>query len=198
MPSRGFTTGEFVARPAEREDTGEIQAFIESNPEYWLLTHGHPPLANDAAKSFDWHPPADMSYSEHLSLLVRHSSTREILAQIDVATDLLATGVYHLGFFMTATRTHGSGFAHRLYASYERWAIEHGARWLRLGVVEVNRRAEAFWRRVGYVELKRQDSYMLGDRSHVLITMAKPMPGERLREYLNAVPHDRNMAVTRI
>ncbi len=97
MHACGFTIGEFVAQRAEREDTAEIQAFIESNPEYWLLTHGHPPLADDAAKSFDWHPPADMSYSEHLSFLVRHSSSREMLAQIDVATDLLAAGVYHLG-----------------------------------------------------------------------------------------------------
>lgn len=195
MHPRGFTTGEFVAQQAEREDTVEIQAFIESNPEYWLLVHGHPPLANDAAESFDWHPPADMSYSEHLSFLVRHRSTREILAQIDVATDLLATGVYHLGFFMTATRTHGTGFAHRLYEAYERWAIDRGARWLRLGVVEVNRRAEAFWRRLGYTEIKRQDSYILGARSHVLITMAKPMPGETLREYLQTVPRDRNTSL---
>lgn len=99
---------------------------------------------------------------------------------------------------MTATRTHGTGFAHRLYEAYERWAIDRGARWLRLGVVEINRRAEAFWRRLGYAELKRQDSYVLGDRSHVLITMAKPMPGETLREYLDAVPRDLNMSLTHI
>ena len=93
---------------------------------------------------------------------------------------------------MTATRTHGSGFAHRLHEAYERWAIDRGARWLRLGVVEVNRRAEAFWRRLGYIQVKRQDGYVLGDRTHVLITMAKPMPGESLREYFNLVPRDRS------
>lgn len=191
MHSRGFTTGEFVAEQAERADIPEIQAFTEANSEYWLLTHDHPPHADDAARSFDWHPPADMSYSEHLSFLVRHSSSREILAQIDVATDLLAPGVYHLGFFMTATRTHGSGFAHRLHEAYEQWAIDRGARWSRLGVVEVNCRAEAFWRRLGYIQVKRQDSYVLGDRSHVLITMVKPMRGETLAEYLDGVPQDR-------
>lgn len=60
-------------------------------------------------------------------------------------------------------------------------------------MVEANRRAEAFWQRVGYVEARRQDNYMLGDRSHVLITMVKPMRGETLRDYLEAVPRDRNM-----
>ena len=132
-----------------------------------------------------------MGYSEHLSLLVRHTSTREILAQIDVAADLLAKGVYHLGFFMTATKTHGSGFAQRLHEAYEQWAIDRSARWLRLGVVEVNSRAVAFWRRLGYLEVQRRGDYILGDRSHVLITMVKPVRGETLRNYLDGVPRDR-------
>ena len=191
MHSPGFTMGEFVAQAAQREDIADIQAFTESNPEYWLLTHGHPPAPDDAAANFDRRPPADMGYSEHLSFLVRHGSSREVVAQIDVAADLLAAGVYHLGFFMTATRMRGTGFAHRLYEAYEQWAIDRGARWLRLGVVELNRRAEAFWRRAGYLELKREDDYILGDRSHVLITMVKPMRGETLRDYLDAVPRDR-------
>jgi len=95
---------------------------------------------------------------------------------------------------MTATRTHGSGFAHRLHEAYERWTLERGARWLRLGVVAANHRAEAFWRRVGYLEVKRRDGYVLGDLSHVLITMVKPMPGETLDEYLAAVPRDSGVA----
>lgn len=191
MRSPGFTTGEFFAELARREDIADIQAFTESNPEYWLLTHGCPPAADDAAKSFDRHPPADMSYREHLSLVVRDLSTRKIVAQIDVATDLLAAGVYHLGFFITATRTRGTGFAHDLYDVYERWAIERGARWLRLGVVEANPRAEAFWRRLGYIEVRRQHNYVLGVRNHVLITMVKPTNGETLLEYLDKVPRDR-------
>ena len=192
MNSPGFTTGEFVAQVAQREDIAELQAFTESNPEHWLLTHGRPPAPDDAAESFDRRPPADMIYSEHFSFLVRDLSTREIVAQIDVAADLLAAGVYHLGFFMTATRTHGSGFARRPYQAYERWAIDRGARWLRLGVVEANRRAAAFWRRHGYVEIRRQDNYVLGDLSHVLITVVKPTRGETLSDYLEAVPRDRN------
>ena len=190
MHARGFRTDEFIAEHVEREQIAEIQAFVESNPEYWLQTHGHPPPADEAAKSFEWLPPAEMGYSEHLWLAVRHSSTREILAQLGVAADLLATGVYHLGFFMTATRTHGSGFAHRLYEAYERWVYDRGARWLRLGVVDGNRRAETFWRRCGYREVKRRDGYILGDRSHVLITMVKPGPGQMLSEYFAAVPRD--------
>ena len=194
MAAHSFKTSEFVAEQVEREEIAEVQSFIEANPEYWLLTHGHGPPPDDAARSLDSLPPADMSYSEHFWFLVRDNSTREILGQLGIAADLLAVGVYHLGFFMTASRTHGSGFAHRLHEAYERWALERGARWLRLGVVEANGRAEAFWRRVGYREVRRLDGYPLGDLVHVLITMVKPMPGETLDEYLVAVLRDSDRA----
>lgn len=186
-----FATAELFATELRRDEIAELQAFEDANPEYWLLAHGHSPAEDDAVRRFERHPPPDMSYSEHLRFLVRDVSTREILAQIDLATDLLAAGVYHLGFFMIATRAHGTGFAHRLYEASERWAIGRGARWSRLGVVEANGRAEAFWRRLGYLELKRQDRYVLGDLTHVMITMVKPMPGETLSDYLDAVPRDR-------
>src|SRR5688572_2381215 len=82
MRASAFETDEFIAHLIAREEVAELQAFIESNPEYWLLTHGHRPRADDAAKSFGWLPPADMGYSEHLSLLVRQRSTRQILGQL--------------------------------------------------------------------------------------------------------------------
>ncbi|MGH6609779.1 MAG: GNAT family N-acetyltransferase [Burkholderiaceae bacterium] len=190
MPSLDFSTDEFVVKQARREEMPELQIFSEANPEYWLLTHGHPPAADDAIRGFESNPPPDMRYSEHLQFLVRSVPTMKIVGQIDVATDLRATGVYHLGFFMTATNMHGTGFSQRLYRAYEQWAVERGARWLRLGVVQANARAEAFWRNLGYVEVRRQVDYVLGDLSHVLLVMVKPIAGETLRDYLEVVPRD--------
>ena len=57
MAASGFETDEFIVHQIVREEVAEVQAFIESNPEYWLLTQGHRPHADDAAKSFDWAPP---------------------------------------------------------------------------------------------------------------------------------------------
>lgn len=186
-----LSTDEFVARLARREETGEIQAFNDANPEYWLLTHGHPPPPNDAQRAFEVHPPADMSYREDLWFLLRAAASEEIVGQFACATDLMAAGVYHLGFFIVATRLHGTGFAQRAYQSCEAWADARGARWLRLGVVEANPRAHTFWRRQGYVEVRRREGFALGDHSHVLITMVKPLHANTLAQYLDAVPRDR-------
>jgi GNAT superfamily N-acetyltransferase len=155
------------------------------------LTHGHPPKPDDAAQAFEFRPPADVPYREHLWLLVRERHGARLAGHLKIATDLLAAGVWHLGFFMVADRLHGSGFAQRLFDAYEGWAREHGARWARLGVVEGNARAHAFWRRQGYVEVRRAAGYVLGEQSHTLITMVKPLAAP-LAEYLDAVPRDRS------
>ncbi|HJW52981.1 MAG TPA: hypothetical protein VJ501_13285, partial [Burkholderiaceae bacterium] len=58
-------------------------------------------------------------------------------------------------------------------------------------VVAANRRAEAFWRRQGYIEVKRREGYTLGSLTHQLIVMVKPVPPNTLADFLLAVPRDR-------
>lgn len=191
-----LTLSGFLIREAQRHEVDEIQAFNDANPEYWQLTHGHPPPRDDAERAFDAHPPPDMSYSEDLWFIVRERASGAITAQIAVATDLLAPGVYHLGFFIVATRCWGSGLAARLHGAYQHWAVERGARWLRLGVVEANRRARVFWEGLGYAEVQCRDDCELGVLRHRLFTMVKPLPGESMADYRDAVPRDRGSAAT--
>jgi ribosomal protein S18 acetylase RimI-like enzyme len=176
---------------ANRSALPELQAFYEANPGYWLIAYGHPPRPEDAANDFDARPPAEMPYGEVLSWLIREQPSQRVIGEVSVVVDLLAPGVIHLGFFIVDSTRHGTGFASEVYRGYERWAIEHGARWLRLGVVAGNHRAHAFWRRHGYVEVRRRENYVIGERAHSLIVMAKPVGANTIADYLAAVPRDR-------
>jgi RimJ/RimL family protein N-acetyltransferase len=176
---------------AGRDIAPELQQFYEANPGYWQLTHGRAPDPVEAESGFDIRPPDDMPYSDLPVWVIRDRATGRIVGEVSAATDLLASGVIHLGFFLIETALHGSGFASEVYASYEAWAVQRGARWLRLGVVAANARAEAFWRARGYLELCRRDGYVLGDRTHQLIVMMKPIGSNTMADYLAAVPRDR-------
>jgi GNAT superfamily N-acetyltransferase len=153
--------------------------------------HGHAPGPDEAASGFDFRPPEDMPYTGLPMWLIRERTTDRIVGEVSAATDLMALGVFHLGFFVVETALHGSGFAAEVYAGYEAWAVEQGARWLRLGVVAANPRAEAFWRAQGYTEVRRRDGYVLGERTHELIVMVKRLGSNTLEDYLAAVPRDR-------
>ena len=105
--------------------------------------------------------------------------------------DLLARGVWHIGLFIVATDLHGTGTAQALHQGLERWAAAQGARWLRLGVVSGNARAERFWTQCGYLDLRMREGLPMGKRVNDVRVMAKPLTGETLADYLAIVPRDR-------
>ena len=188
---------DWIATEADRSAASELQAFYEANPEYYEVTHGHAPERDAAQQGFDFRPPADMPYTALTTWLIRTRDLGQVIGEVSVATDLLAPGVTHLGFFMVATARHGTGFAAELHASYEAWALGQGARWLRLGVVAAHHRAHRFWLRQGYVEVCQRDDYVLGDLSHTLRVMVKPLGDNTLEEYFAAVPRDRPLSADR-
>ena len=182
---------DWFAVVAERSCADELQTFYEANPGYWHLTHGRPPQPSEAVEGFDFRPPPDMTYTALPVWLIRARGSRRIIGEVSAATDLMASGVTHLGFFMVETARHGSGLADEVHGAYEAWAVRQRARWLRLGVVERHLRAQRFWRRHGYAEIARRQDYVLGDLRHTLLVMVKPITPNSMDEYLARVPCDR-------
>lgn len=174
-----------------RHTLPDLQSFYEANPGYWQTVHGIPPLPNEAEADFDFRPPADMHWRELHNWLIRDRSTQRIVGEIGAASDLPAPGVMHLGFFIIEDARQGTGFAHEVYRCYEAWAMSQGARWLRLGVVESNVRGRRFWERVGYGEVRRRAGVQIGELTHELIVMMKPVGTNSRGEYLQAVERDR-------
>lgn len=117
--------------------------------------------------------------------------TPSLIGMASVVSDLLAPAVWHIGLFMAATRMHGSGVAQGLYRQLEDWAHSHGAHWLRLGVVRGNARAERFWERNGFVEVRTRTGVEMGKLVNKLRVMAKPLAGGTLAEYRALVSRDR-------
>ncbi|HQR19962.1 MAG TPA: GNAT family N-acetyltransferase [Burkholderiaceae bacterium] len=182
---------DWEAVAADASAIGELQAFYEANPEYWHLVHGHAPVPDEATQEFDARPPAEMSYSAVPMWLIRDRVSGRLIGEVSAVTDLMAPGVIHLGFFIVDKARQGSGFAAEVYGAYEAWAIAHGARWLRLGVVEGNQRAHRFWVRNGYREVRRRHDYEIGSLRHTLLVMVKALQPYTFDDYLALVPRDR-------
>lgn len=188
-----FTGGGLVARELLRREIPALQAFFDANPEYNLVVNGRPPPPDAAAVDFDERPPPHLSFTSHpvLGLFERPAEASSLAGVVIVATDLCLAGVWHLGLFIVATRLHGRGVAQGVYDAYEGWARAGGARWLRLSVAVGNLRAERFWQRQGYVELRRREGIDTGGRINTMRVMLKPLAAEGIEAYLDAVPRDR-------
>ena len=186
-----FAAGKHRALPIEEGDLSALQAFFDTNPEYELTVTGEPPGPGRAREIFDAVPPEGWPFrAKWLMRLVDEEGA--IVGVADVIEDLFSAGIWHIGFFVVATKLHGSGAAAELYRALENWTRERGARWLRLGVVVGNKRAERFWERCAYVDVARREGVEMGRRTNALRIMAKPLAGGGWDEYFDKVVRDRS------
>ena len=167
-----------------------LQRFFDDNPAYFSAVHGEPALPNEAHEEVHGELPAGFSYSEKL-VLGYQQPDGALAAMATVITDLLAAQVWHIGLFIVASTRHGNGDAQRLHAGLEGWAREHGAEWLRLGVVQGNARAERFWAACGYAQVRLREGLAMGRLTNTVRVMVKPLAGGSHAEYLDRVPRDR-------
>ena len=172
----------------ERE--AQLQRFFEANPEYYEIYYGEPPGPREAHEEIHGELPAGWSFTRKW-LIGYLDSAGEMVAMANVVSDLLAPRVWHIGFLVIATARHGTGLAQALYDGLERWAVESGAEWLRLGVVAGNARAERFWASRGFLETRTRRETPYRKRTHTMRVLYKPLAGGTLEEYRALVPRDR-------
>jgi GNAT superfamily N-acetyltransferase len=135
-------------------------------------------------------PPPDVTLSRTW-VLGFVDDAGELVAMANVASDFLAGGVWLVGLFVVASSLHGTGTSAEIHRALESWIRGNGARWLRLAVVEGNVKAERFWPKVGYADVRRRTGIAMGERVNTLRIMVKPLGGGALREYLALVARDR-------
>jgi GNAT superfamily N-acetyltransferase len=185
-----FAVGELRAHLLEGEDIPQLQQFFDANPEYYLAVNGEAPAPDEAAREFADLPPPEMAFRSHWMVGVSAPDGR-MVAMAHGLGDFIAAHVWHIGLFIVASDLHGSGTARALYDRLEAWMRAQGARWVRLGVVLGNPKAERFWQRMGYRQVRERAGLPTGRRVSTLRVLVKPLADESLDVYLAHVTRDR-------
>jgi GNAT superfamily N-acetyltransferase len=190
-PSPVFECSALYARALRADELPRLQALFDANPEYFLAVNGRPPHPDEAQSEFDEMPPPHLGFSRRwcLGLFDRRHA---LVGVAIVVADLGAPGVWHLALYLLATAMHGRGVAGPTYTALEAWARGQGARWLRLGVVEGNTRAQRFWARQGFQAVRQREGIDTGGRINTVHALVKPVTaGADLAAYLALMPRDR-------
>ena len=173
-------------------DVDALQRFFAANPEYFQTVNGEPPRADEAAHELADVPPAGMPYREMVLVgFAGDDAPAELVGMASVVSDLIAAHVWHIGLFIVASGLHGSGAAQAMYRALERWMRESGAEWIRLGVVAGNAKAERFWERAGYVQVRERGPLPMGRKTNLLRVLVKPLGTGSVASYLDLVSRDR-------
>jgi GNAT superfamily N-acetyltransferase len=171
-------------------DVPAMQRFFDANPEYFVTVNGAGPSADEARNEFDDLPPAGMRYRERW-VIGFVDGAGALVGVGGVLGDFLVDSVWHVGLFIIASELHGSGAAERAYRALEEWMRARGARGLRLGVVKGSVKAERFWAKVGFVEVRERGPVAMGRKSNLLRVMVKPLAAAAPADYLALVERDR-------
>jgi GNAT superfamily N-acetyltransferase len=170
-----------------------LQHFFADNPQYFESVNGEAPGPADVHEEIHGTLPAGWTCSR--KWIIGYVDAQGcLLAMANVVADLLAPSVWHIGTFIVATSRHGSGLAGTVYGGIESWAAGLGARWIRLGVVQGDIRAERFWARQGFVQTRVRTDISMGRRVHTVRVMFKPLNGGSLAGYLALVGRDHPQA----
>jgi GNAT superfamily N-acetyltransferase len=179
----------------DERDAARVQVFFDANPAYFVSVTGKPALPTDGLDDLRQRPPDGWPWTG--CWYFGFFDAEDHLAAVAVITsDLLAPSVWHLGLLIVETARHGRGDAQAVYLALEDWARANGAAWMRLGVVQGNARAEAFWARQGYVQTRLREGIAFGELTRTVRVMVKPLgstssEGGSIEQYLTMVPRDR-------
>ena len=185
-----FGIGALRAVELDSEDIPPLQQFFEANPAYFVAVSGELPRPDEADKEFHQEVPAGWPFNRKW-LIGFIDEAGAMIGMAVVVSDLLVEGVWHIGLFVVSTALHGSGTAQAIHEQLESWMRGQGANWIRLGVVEGNVRAERFWEKVGYRDVRKRGGVEMGMRVNTMRVMVKPLAGGTLHEYFELVARDR-------
>lgn len=171
-------------------DEAELQRFFEQAPAYFIAVNGEPATPTEAREELQGALPAGWRCTRMYWLGYRDAEDR-LVAVVNIAADLLAVGVWHIGLLLVDAHLHGTGLAQRLHADLERWAAEQGAQWLRLTVVVGNTKAERFWPRLGYVQVRTREGITMGRQVNKVSIQVKALADGQVEDYLALVVRDR-------
>ncbi len=185
-----FGAANFRAFELCESDLPALQSFFDANPEYFNIVNGMPPRDDEARQEFDDKPPPEMPFDKrHLIGLL--DDTGGLVGMANLLSDFLAGQVWHIGLFIVATALHGGGKASAMYRGLEHWIRSQGALWIRLGAVAGNQKAERFWEKQGYVEVRRRTGVQTGNHTSTVRVFVKALGAPGIAEYLRRVARDR-------
>ncbi|MBZ6459423.1 MULTISPECIES: GNAT family N-acetyltransferase [Pseudomonas] len=171
-------------------DEAELQRFFERAPDYFVAVNGEPATPTEAHEELRGQLPVGWT-CRRMYWLGYRDQDNELVAVVNIAADVLAVGVWHIGLLLVDARLHGTGLAHQLHADLEAWVVRNDGQWLRLTVVIGNTRAERFWPKLGYVQVRTREGITMGRQVNRVSIQVKALGGGQVDDYLALVARDR-------
>ena len=144
--------------PEIENDVDNLQKILMAAPGYHLLIKGSLPSPDAALKDLKELPPGKTAEDKYF-YGIKHSG--QFVGCFDLVRDFPESKTAYIGLLLFVESEQGKSYGVQALQHIKKMAEKWGCSSIRLAVMENNRRALAFWRREGFVELfrKRSEKY---------------------------------------
>lgn len=159
---------DYSIRMLNIEDEEIIQHLFESCIDYFEIVEGRHPEKGAALELLKDLPPGWESKDKRV--FGCFNEHKALVALIDILADYPVKGEWIIGLLMIDPEKRGQGLGRLLHEFIKDYALINNADKLRIGVVKENTKAYAFWKGLGYDEVKKANM-RYGNKDHVVVVM---------------------------
>jgi len=164
----------FTAHELTSDDGPALQALLEECVDYHELVLGHPPGPAEAQAVFYAGPEAGSSPDNKMLLGIALKDSAPLVGVLDAFVDYPERGVWYIGLLLFSPTARNAGIGREVVEHFALAAAANGARELQLNVVEQNEPGLRFWKRCGFVEMRRWRQW-LGARESLFIRLRRSL-----------------------
>ena len=165
-----FAGPTFSTRYLRAADGESLQMLAELCTDYYQLTSGLPPGPAESQSFFIALPPSFGYDSKHLMGI--YAGNNSLIGVVDIIANYKEPGEWTLGLLMLAPEHRNNGLGTSVFTELQKWAQEQGAHTIRIGVMEDNTAAVAFWTKLGFT-LSESKPMKMGIKDNTCLVMKK-------------------------
>ncbi|MGA2111853.1 MAG: GNAT family N-acetyltransferase [Anaerolineales bacterium] len=170
-----FNVGDSYARCPASTDGRVLPTLRERCTDFFQLVGGTPPSPLAAQTQFT-QLPEGKGHEDKL-VVGLYGAAGNLVGVLDVIRNHPNSNEWYLGLLLLEPQQRNRGLGEECYRAFENWVTQFGARHVRLGVVEQNRRGYRFWRRMGFEILEKKPPQRYGERVGQTIVMRHSLDG---------------------
>lgn len=154
MPGAGIHVDGHRVERLTPADAAAVQDLFERCTDFHELSEGTPTRPTAGAEELVARPRGK-ELGDKFSFGV-YSPAGRLVGFLDLMRDYPGEGEWWIGLLVLDPAVRGGGLGGRIYRAAAGWVRARGGAAIYAGVLEQNPGAERFWRREGFVELRRE------------------------------------------
>jgi len=158
--------------PITRQGCEQVMEVFESNQDFFLLTEGKPATLSGCQANVDAIPPG---FDIQNKLYIGFWTNNRCIAVLDILIGYPSPDCIYIGLFLIHGEMQGTGLGRKIIEALIAASKNAGLNSAKLAVVENNKKAIAFWKRLGFEEMGKSSATMYGGVGVNVVTMGLDM-----------------------